>query len=637
MNKKILIGLMSLVLVVFTISVSADDLNLVSSNVALTGDMGTPVSGNFTLENLGSTDMTLNFLPTILTGPGLDLTINPLASDVLDAGESELYSFTVSIPNYQYAGVYSGEITVEEVGNPSNTETIPVTVTVSQTLGINIVPDSLNIFGAEDLTQDTSFEVKNTGNVNLTSVAFTDDIDLTDEDGDAITVTYSSITTLTPGTTATVTVNIDYDENIDLGVYAGNVTVSTTQLETDTMTFSIEVEPKICKNGQQNPSKLSIEIEEPDNGDDFYVGETIDIEVNVDNNANEDLDIVVKAILYNIDTNKKIASEETNSFELEESEDQDVTISLQIPNNVDFDEDDEYKIFVKVYEDGHEGDYCSFDKIEVEIDRKKDYVIMDDISAVPSIVEQGETFDLTVDVLNVGTRDQNNVNVRVISADVEIDEKSQSFNLESYDEDANEYRARFTLDVPEDTTPGDYYIQVSLEYASEYETDLIKVTVLEASEPVITPIESDVELTVLANNLEARAGDSLTIPVNIRNLADNTVEYTVELSNYEDWASPSSSKTLLLKAGQETTLYLDLASDIDTALGKHSVTINILKNGQVIDSETISINLVEELGNKVTGSFVSDLFDDKGTFFWIAGDIILVLVTLYLLRLVLRK
>ena len=106
-----------------------------------------------------------------------------------------------------------------------------------------------------------------------------------------------------------------------------------------------------CVNGTKG--NIKVDIDEPGNNDEFLPRDKIDIEVNVENDEKEDLDIIVEAILFNIDDNEKIEKIKTDDFEVGDDDEEDIELELEIPDG-EINEDDDYILFVIAFEQCNE-------------------------------------------------------------------------------------------------------------------------------------------------------------------------------------------------------------------------------------------------------------------------------------------
>ena len=230
---------------------------------------------------------------------------------------------------------------------------------------------------------------------------------------------------------------------------------------TNTVDFSINVYPKtMCEEGEKPNSQLSFTIEKPDDSDDFGPGDIITMEVNVENDAGDDKDYIVKAVLYDIETGKKIEEVESDDENIDEDEDYTFRLEMQIPLDADEDYKGDYVLYVKAYEDGNEEEQCRSDFIELNIGRESHEVIIQSIAISPSTVQAGDEFDVTVSVANIGKKDEEGVMVKLRNDELGIDLTSDAKDLGAYDESGNAYLFKFSgVKIPAGTDAKTYDLE----------------------------------------------------------------------------------------------------------------------------------------------------------------------------------
>lgn len=231
----------------------------------------------------------------------------------------------------------------------------------------------------------------------------------------------------------------------------------------------------ICENGVQGD--LDINIKEPDEGDEFGVGDEIKVEIDVENNADEDKDIVVEVALYNINEDD-VEEEADDEKEIRDGRDETFEFVFDVPD--DF-EDDDYIIYVKAYEDNNEESECVEGAIEIDLEREKHDVIIKDFSINPSSVIAGKSFDVFTEVQNIGKNDED-VYIILEIKELDVSTESETFELEEFGED-DSFSETFSIKIPENAQKGDYNIIVRVIFDDEEDKREYTVSVLE-KEPV---------------------------------------------------------------------------------------------------------------------------------------------------------
>jgi len=168
---------------------------------------------------------------------------------------------------------------------------------------------------------------------------------------------------------------------------------------------------------------LEVLIKEPDDGDEFKPKDSVDIKVKVKNNGEEDIDVVVETTLYDTTENKEIEKFESNEEEIDGGEYEIFELDLDIPDDID--EDNELMVYVKAYEDNKESENCVEDWVDIKVEIEKHDVVIDEFLIKPSRISCGDIINLNMDIENIGSRDEDEVYVRIENNELGIDERSE--------------------------------------------------------------------------------------------------------------------------------------------------------------------------------------------------------------------
>ncbi len=377
---------------------------------------------------------------------------------------------------------------------------------------------------------------------------------------------------------------------------------------------------------------LSIDsISDPDDGDNFKPGEKIKIKLNVDNNYDEDLDVVVEAFLYDETDDKVIESVESESQEIKDGKDEKFEFDLLISLDEDLDEDHTYQILLKVYEDGNEDDHCvESSAIDINIERDNHDVIMTKLDVTPTLVSPGETVEFEVKVENIGATDEDDVTVKIVETDLGLNLVSSVFDLDDYEGDDNTQTVRFAFTVPSNANAGTYSINAGVydeddDIFDQSDDSEMFVSFVVSGSAFVSTDEVEVKVSDIPSSVDA--GKSYSIPVKVTNNKNVQDTFTVKLTNIDDWATSSSEKVLTLKAGQSETVYMYFKANEEIGEGKYSATVEIKDSlGSIVGSETVTIGAEDGIGwsSWFSGSKI----------FWIIGDIILIIVAIFFIKLI---
>ncbi len=552
-------------------------------------------------------------------------------------------------------GINTFSIDIIDAGDSSNTTSGPFTITVS---AVNDAP-------ILDVTNCTANGVEDE--------QYTCTVAATDEDDTVLTF---SLTTKPDGMTidsSTGAITWTPDDE-DVGSHTVTVLVKDDETPTyasDTESFSIFVRPNdVCGDYTSGSDVKISDWDITDDDEDFYPGDNLEMEVKVENDGNEDLeDIVVEAILYDATDGKKLDVVKSDEFDLDEDEDETVEVILEIPSDIDTDND--LIVFVSAYEDGNDDDNCAWDKnINLDFKRRKHDVSIDKVRVTPEIVKAGSNIEVKVDVENVGDRDENDVYIKVRQGVLGIEKKSELFDVDAYEAgDDDEYTTTIVVKIPEDAQSGDYDLEINVydEDDEIYESGeaFVTVTVDGKTSSSGTSSSSDsggefggsVSLSTEGTPKEVEAGKPISIPVKLTNTADETRTYKITVSNIADWADSTSEFEAFLTAGQSSTYYVTIHPKKDATEGKHSATINVKSGSSVIATKTLSFTVPAKSattsGSTITGGAVADVdgtetresaeeegFFSKifsGTTLWIISDLVLVVIAIFFIKMLFSK
>jgi hypothetical protein len=525
--KKILMSIFVLILLVFSSvgtmakgALELDDFSDLTINVNnVEGVQGEIVPVSFSIANPGNTDVRIIITDISIVGVGLTVNDANVPTDNFNmaAGTATAgLSFNVAIGNNVVARDYTGTIEITSV-NPVpdlDRNELDETKTATFTLTVNAANPSYNIVetddseltrliisGQEDTNPQGKFKINNNGNVALNNVKITVDGVYYDGD-DVITLKIGDNILSTDGTSGTLlgnipvgsqefTIEAQIPNNMNENSYEGTATISAEGVEPKTFDLDVRVEPKICKDGRvsdenlvNGPNEGNFRVTDLDVEDDSIdIGDTLEATVEIQ--TQDDYDIVVEAMLYNVDSGKEIIDWTIVVEENLDDDKESYDFSLEIPmNNEDINPNDAYMLYVKAYEDGRERKNCNYDSIEMELNRDTDNVMVREFTVTPSIVKAGKMVQMSVDILNIGEDKQENVYVRIVNTELGLDLSSNKFDLKQYDKSDNDAIKTFTFTAPEDAVAKDYFVEARVYFKDgrEYNSKFFTLTVEAAAE-----------------------------------------------------------------------------------------------------------------------------------------------------------
>ncbi len=471
---------------------------------------------------------------------------------------------------------------------------------VAQASALDITETSLIITVAQGSTEQATFTLTNTGSSPIV-VNITHDLDLIDNDGDETTLTFSDPGTIQPNQAVTVTITADADSSADFETYDGIVTVKDANSpDTDTVALSVIIAPDVCDNGEVG-NDLILNIEDPDDNEEFEPGDTITIKANVQNVGDDDIRTQIEAFLF---TDKgQIGNAASETANIENGDEDDFTLSLKIPlDSRKIDEDDDFTIFVKAFDDDQEQLNCAQQRKSIQIKLAAHKVIIDPAGTkfLPSIASCGDTVVANVHVVNIGKKDNDHVMLTLSNKELGIQKQSDTFMIEAFsaDEDNDEVR-QFTINIPEDALNKKYFFSLAASYEGGTATEQLPLEIIscQSTESLIRQGEVLALVAPVESSFNARQSSIMSVPVKVKNNMPTKQSFIIDLTNVGDFGV-SAPKTVLLNSLQETTVFLDLQINGDAEPGIHTGVIEVRLEGMTVASETVAIDVQEREGQE---------------------------------------
>lgn len=576
-------------------------------------------SADISAVSLTSTDLTRTGGAEKITAP----TIPDMTSVV--AGTDKVLTFAMTIPSV-LAGTYNGVITGVDTSNQANTKSVNYALTVNTKNNFAITENELILSGEEDTTVSKEIEIENTGS---TSLSFTNaDFTYSEITKDDLTISLSfSSVTIAPGAKGKTTVTAVIPNKMDLDTYSRTITLTKSDA-TDTLDLKVRVQPEVCKDGEQG-NILEIDVDNPDNGDEYIIGETISIEVKVYNKGEDNEDVRVEAFLYDLDDGDKIVDTESEVTDIDEKEDEDFTLELEIPTD-DIDEDHSFVLYVKAYIKGDEDDNCKEEAIDIDIVREDHAMVVKQFLLNPASANCGGNVEATITVENIGSKNEDDVFIRLLNTGIGLDETSSLFDVDKAGKSKDDYTVRFNFNVPQGLTEKSYDLEaiVTFDDGDEKISDFKTLSIGQCS--ALPGQAKNVVLEVAEITGEIKQGKSVSIPVKLTSNEFGPQDYKISIDNVLGWADAIPVQTVTLSQGESQSLYFYLKALNDLDSGIYTAVVNVKSGSNIIATKTLSFEAKENPGLL---SSVSDLFGDTNIF-WIIGDIVLVVVAIFFVKLI---
>jgi hypothetical protein len=244
----------------------------------------------------------------------------------------------------------------------------------------------------------------------------------------------------------------DCDGLIDEGDVCGNNT------DPNTNDSNSDTSEDNSFGGCENPdNRIVIDIDEPDKGDDFEIGDIIEGEVEIKNNFIEKKYFEIEFILYDADDDNKIERiKEEESIKAGKSEDFD--FEIEVPD--DFEDNDHY--ILVVVEDEDNSSICNEAYVKIDLEREDHKVVIDKAKLIPEIVKEGDSVQVDISIENIGKSDED-VYLEIEVPELNLLVKSEEFEIEEFGDDDYEERTLY-LDIPEVEENEEYEIIIKVVY-----------------------------------------------------------------------------------------------------------------------------------------------------------------------------
>ncbi len=291
-------------------------------------------------------------------------------------------------------------------------------------------------------------------------------------------------------------------------------------------------------------------------------------------------------------------------------------------------------------------------KIEfsLEIERKSHDVVIKDIRLSPTALTcEDSSFQVAIDLINLGKRDEDEAAVSIQSIALGINEKIPGIVL---DED-DSITETFVFSVsPEDLKEGKYALQVLTFYdnTKQVDTEVVQIENLctafsgngddtQEEEDDFVPSDDYVEDAINLDEsvLTAEAGKLVSLKVQLTNSERFPVDYRVSLEDLGEFATSTSTKTLHLNPGQTSTVFLNMKTNEDAEEGgmySANVVLTDANTGATLDTQTFTVEIAAEQRAEGPGLDFGNF--TGSTALYVAINIILVVIAIFLIVLIFR-
>ncbi len=461
--------------------------------------------------------------------------------------------------------------------------------------------------------------------------------------------TYTSVETPTSQAIPT-SISVDEEEIVYMRFFGYNAGSGIWRIDPNTLSIEGNVEEIIepeeitkCSTTGNPDGDLQLEIRDITayglgKDKEWYAFDEIEVEIRVENDNDDDKikEITVGWGLYNTETEKWYIDEEENDFRLKEGEREELTIKFNLDDDIDdlADYADNYILYVWANgildADAGETPICaSASDEEVEIQVEDDFIFLNNIQYIET-ASCGRDVQITANVWNIGSEDQDEVYVVIKNTELGIDEKILIGDINAYDDE----KISASVSIPEDAEEKTYTLII---YAYNEYDELFQLAESDFDDEAAFPFDIKVEggcatepkATVSASlESEAKAGSELVIKATIINTGVDTSTFEISAADFSGWATLVSTvpESIVLGVGdsEEVMITLNVNSGVS---GDQSFNILVTEGGKVLSKQIV----IEDIGKTGFSGFTGNFLAEGSWPIWTIGAINVVLIFVIIL------
>ncbi len=448
------------------------------------------------------------------------------------------------------------------------------------------------------ITSDTSPLSQSDGTFNITvTEGNATELDWTsntptDYNGKEITVTFTNI----DNETQTVRYEIDSDFDFFGEDYTLTITANDSS-ETKSLNFPF-AKTNFCYFDSNDfdtlsDSKIKVDIKDISviNGfgknEKWYLFDEIEVEVKVSTKGSR-IDISLEWGLFDKSSGEWVIEvDEEDEFDLDGGDKETFLIKFKLDDSLDVDLENLKGANLVFYiratgededssEIGCHSEYTGKDFDSISLKSERDFVILDKIQFVDS-ASCGDKIQISANVWNIGSRDQENVYVIIYNKELGINQKVEIGDIDAFD--SKKLNAIITIPESAEEKTYSFSFYVYDEDGDIYETkddDQARfLSILKVEGSCLTTPTAAISAKL---DSEAKAGKDLIVKATIVNTGSETKTFTISLDSYSDWAESATadktSVTINAGASEDVLITLKVLSDAE---GENGFDIEVLE------------------------------------------------------------
>jgi hypothetical protein len=336
---------------------------------------------------------------------------------------------------------------------------------------------------------------------------------------------------------------------------------------------------------------ISVEVEIEGTGED---GVTCDEDADKGEDDSCIIDVKVKAWIggYEYGDIEDVSS----TFDVEPGVTYTKKLYLELPDDVDLEDDNTFTLYVEVYDDEEE----ERETVDVYLERPRHFVDVYDVN-FDSSVDAGDYLDVEVRLENLGEQKEEDIEVTVelvgVGSDTEYVEELASYEIADEDEEDSE-SVDLAIRVDDDTASGYYDLVVTVTYDRGHEvveeTFTVWVDGVEADEEVEAEEVAEVTVSLSSDDLDAVAGEATSFTLTFVNTGSASETYTIQVNGESQWGSAEvDPSVVVVSPGETEEVEVTVTPDSDES-GEQEFTVQILTgDGDLVQEVEMEVNVSE--------------------------------------------
>lgn len=273
--------------------------------------------------------------------------------------------------------------------------------------------------------------------------------------------------------------------------------------------------------------------------------------------------------------------QQTRTFDLEAGREKSVDMELQIPVNMENDEDDAVPTKLRIFVTDRADIAKVFEyNLDVQGVEREEAILIKEAYLNPSNeVLAGRALSALVKVENVGDYDLDSVTLIASVPQLNIKDTETLDDLDAGEKATFE---EIILRFPKDTQAGKYTVEYEIKFDDYYsvtETDVVWVT------EVATEQEEETEQSFISvpssQTITSEAG--AVYPIMINNAGKDANSYVISVQGIDSWGSArvDPSATVIVQPGKSETVFLYVAANEDAPVGNNVFQLSIESDNMV--------------------------------------------------------